>query len=114
MLAAQAKLDIAIKELKAARDELDKCRSKQMGLRDCKRRFADLLNQKEAMLRELNTADYFFEGIFADWAVMDRIHHSQEQIAGTQRQIGVKSWTICCRKLSAGRIPRVCGSKNSL
>ena len=28
----------------------------------------------------LEFADYFFDGIFADWAVLDRIHQSQEQV----------------------------------
>lgn len=199
MIAAQAKLDVAVKELKVARDELDKCQSEQMKLRDCERRFAELLNQKEAMLRKSNTAgaaeilrleaeiaslenyktelqeaiaaglcaqqtaahvassldsadgfaiwdvvggglitdlmkhsclddaqnqvyqlqedlrhfrteladvsiqadlqvnmdgflrfaDYFFDGIFVDWAVRDRINNSQEQVDRTHRQIGI-------------------------
>ena len=35
----------------------------------------------------LRMADYFFDGIFADWAVLDRIHQSQEQIQNTRGQI---------------------------
>ncbi len=197
MLAAQAKLDVAVRELKAAGEELDKCQSELMNLGDCERRFAELLKQKEDALCESNAAeaaeilrlegeiaslenykseleeaiaagmcaqqtaagvassldsadgfatwdllgggmiadlikhsqlddaqnqvyrlqedlrhfkteladvtiqadiqvnmdgflrfaDYFFDGIFADWAVKDRIHNSREQVARTQRQI---------------------------
>lgn len=35
----------------------------------------------------LRVADYFFDGIFADWAVLDRIHQSQDQIQDTKSQI---------------------------
>lgn len=35
----------------------------------------------------LRVADYFFDGIFADWAVLDRIHQSQEQVQYTRNQI---------------------------
>lgn len=35
----------------------------------------------------LRFADYFFDGLFADWAVMDRIDRSQEQAGQTRRQI---------------------------
>lgn len=36
----------------------------------------------------LRMADYFFDGIFADWAVLDRIQNSQAQVQGTRAQIG--------------------------
>lgn len=35
----------------------------------------------------LRFADYFFDGLFADWAVLDRIHQSQEQMESTRNQI---------------------------
>lgn len=35
----------------------------------------------------LRVADYFFDGIFADWAVLDRIQQSQSQVQHTQSQI---------------------------
>lgn len=35
----------------------------------------------------LRVADYLFDGIFADWAVLDQIHHSQEQVETTRSQI---------------------------
>ena len=35
----------------------------------------------------LRFADYFFDGLFADWAVLDRINQSQEQVHSTKRQI---------------------------
>lgn len=36
----------------------------------------------------LRMADYFFDGIFADWAVLDRIQNSQAQVQETRNQIG--------------------------
>ena len=35
----------------------------------------------------LRFADYFFDGLFADWAVLDKIGQSREQVCSTQRQI---------------------------
>ena len=35
----------------------------------------------------LRVADYLFDGIFADWAVLDHIHQSQEQMQYTREQI---------------------------
>ncbi len=35
----------------------------------------------------LKFADFFFDGLFADWAVMDKICKAQEQIKDTKRQI---------------------------
>ena len=35
----------------------------------------------------LRFADYFFDGLFADWAVLDKINQSQERVRSTQRQI---------------------------
>lgn len=35
----------------------------------------------------LRFADYFFDGIFADWMVLDRIHQSQGQVEDTKKQI---------------------------
>lgn len=35
----------------------------------------------------LRVADYLFDGIFADWAVLDRIHRSQEQVEDTEHEI---------------------------
>lgn len=35
----------------------------------------------------LRVADYLFDGIFADWAVLDRIHQSQAQVQNTKTQI---------------------------
>lgn len=35
----------------------------------------------------LRFADYFFDGLFADWAVLDSIHGSQQQIADTRAQV---------------------------
>lgn len=35
----------------------------------------------------LRVADYLFDGIFADWAVLDQIHRSQDQVQHTRNQI---------------------------
>ena len=35
----------------------------------------------------LRFADFFFDGLFADWAVLDHIHHSQQQVESTLSQI---------------------------
>src|SRR5699024_7962241 len=35
----------------------------------------------------LLVADYLFDGIFADWAVLDKIGRSQEQVNDTRNQI---------------------------
>ncbi|WP_369282387.1 hypothetical protein [Oscillibacter sp. GMB15532] len=35
----------------------------------------------------LRFADYFFDGLFADWAVLDSIHSSQQQIGSTRCQV---------------------------
>ena len=35
----------------------------------------------------LRFADYFFDGLFADWAVLDKISQSKEQVHSTRRQI---------------------------
>ena len=35
----------------------------------------------------LSFADYFFDGLFADWTVMNRINQSQTQVADTKAQI---------------------------
>lgn len=35
----------------------------------------------------LRLADYFFDGLFADWAVMDKISQSQSQVQSTKSQI---------------------------
>ena len=45
---------------------------------------ADMQVQVDGFLR---FADFFFDGIFADWAVMNRIHDAQQQVEGTRDQI---------------------------
>lgn len=45
---------------------------------------ADVQAQIDGFLR---FSDYFFDGLFADWAVLDSIHSSQDQIASTHAQV---------------------------
>lgn len=46
--------------------------------------YADLQVNIDGFLR---FADYVFDGLFADWTVLDRIHQSQEQVQATRTQI---------------------------
>lgn len=45
---------------------------------------ADIQAQVDGFLR---FADYFFDGLFADWAVLDSIHSSQGEISSTRSQV---------------------------
>ena len=45
---------------------------------------ADLQVNVDGFLR---FADYFFDGLFADWAVLDKISQSKEQVQNTKQQI---------------------------
>lgn len=45
---------------------------------------ADMRVQIDGFLR---FADYFFDGLFADWAVLDRIKQAQSQVSDTRTQI---------------------------
>lgn len=44
----------------------------------------------------LRFADYFFDGIFADWMVLDRIYQSQRQVEDTKR--GIDQVLLCLKK----------------
>ena len=46
--------------------------------------YADLQVNIDGFLR---FADYVFDGLFADWAVLDQVHQSQEQVQATRAQI---------------------------
>ena len=41
-----------------------------------------------AVIGFLRFADYFFDGLFADWAVADRISESMSAVQKTRNQIG--------------------------
>lgn len=45
---------------------------------------ADMHVNVEGFLR---FADYFFDGLFMDWAVLDQIHNAQKQVKETRQQI---------------------------
>lgn len=78
----------------AKHSHLDEAQSQINKLQDQLRRYhteladvtiqADVQAQIDGFLR---FADYFFDGLFADWAVLDSIHSSQEQIASTHAQV---------------------------
>lgn len=62
----------------------------QVELRRFQTELADVRVSSDLQVRIdgfLRFADYFFDGLFADWAVMDRIQQSQEQVQQTRDQI---------------------------
>ena len=78
----------------AKHSHLDSAQVQIDGLQDLLRRYhteladvavaADIQAQIDGFLL---FADYFFDGLFADWAVLDSIHGSQEQISATRWQV---------------------------
>lgn len=78
----------------AKHSELDQAQGEVEQLQLCLDRFrteladvtirADMQVQIDGFLR---FADYFFDGLFADWAVMDRIGRAQDQVRNTRTQI---------------------------
>lgn len=62
----------------------------QSQLRRFKTELADVTIQADFQVNVdgfLRFADYFFDGLFADWAVMDRIGRAKEQVSRTANQI---------------------------
>ena len=62
----------------------------QSQLRRFKTELADVTIQADMQVNVdgfLRFADYFFDGLFADWAVLDRISQSQSQVQSTRDQI---------------------------
>lgn len=78
----------------AKHDQLDKAQasveSLQSQLRHFKTELADVTITADFQVSIdgfLRMADYFFDGLFTDWAVLDQIHQSQAQIQDTRNQI---------------------------
>jgi len=62
----------------------------QSQLRQFKTELADVTIHADMQVNVdgfLRFADYFFDGLFADWAVMDKISKSQDQVQKTRNQI---------------------------
>ena len=62
----------------------------QSQLRRFKTELADVTIQVDMQVNVdgfLRFADYFFDGLFADWAVLDKINQSQSQVQNTKSQI---------------------------
>lgn len=62
----------------------------QSQLRRFKTELADVTIQADMQVNVdgfLRFADYFFDGLFADWAVRDKINQSQSQVQNTKSQI---------------------------
>ena len=78
----------------AKHSHLDEAQSKVQNLQSELRRFktelsdvtinADMQVSVDGFLR---FADYFFDGLFADWAVMDKISQSKSSVQSTKSQI---------------------------
>ena len=79
-LAKHEHLDEAQSHIESLQSDL---RSFKTELSDVEIR-ADMQITVEGFLR---FADFFFDGLFADWAVLDHIHHSQQQVESTLSQI---------------------------
>lgn len=68
----------------------DKIRDLQWGLQSFKTELADVeiyADIKVTIDDFLKFADYFFDGIFADWAVLDKISESKSKITSTRYEI---------------------------
>ena len=62
----------------------------QSQLRRFKTELADVTIQADMQVNVdgfLRFADYFFDGLFADWAVLDKINQSQSQVQNTKSKI---------------------------
>ena len=72
-------------------DEAQACvESLQSQLRRFKTELADVTIAADFQVNIdgfLRVAVYFFDGLFADWAVLDQIHQSQDQVQNTRSQI---------------------------
>lgn len=78
----------------AKHSHLDRAQSEVEQLQLCLNRFRSELadvtiraNMQVQIDGFLRFADYFFDGLFADWAVMDRIKQAQSQVWDTRTQI---------------------------
>ncbi len=79
-LAKHAHLDDAQAQISELQDTLRRYRTELSDVTI----HADIQVQIEGFLR---FADYFFDGLFADWTVLNSIHSSQEQISTTRSQV---------------------------
>lgn len=71
-------------------DAQEKIEQLQVQLRRFKTELADVTIQADMQVSIdgfLRFADYFFDGLFADWAVLDKIEESQGQVKQTKQQI---------------------------
>lgn len=78
----------------AKHEHLDEAQSHIESLQSDLRRFKTELSDVEVHANMqvtiegfLRFADFFFDGLFADWAVLDHIHQSQQQVESTLAQI---------------------------
>ena len=62
----------------------------QSQLRSFRTELSDVIIQADIQVNVddfLRFADYFFDGLFADWTVLDKINDSQKQVENTKKQI---------------------------
>ena len=63
----------------------------------------------------LRFADFFFDGLFADWVVLDHIHHSQQQVESTLSQIeNLLSQLKATQSNTEGEIARLSAARDEL
>lgn len=71
-------------------DAQEKIEQLQVQLRRFKTELADVTVHADMQVNIdgfLRFADYFFDGLFADWAVLEKIEESQKQVKQTRHQI---------------------------
>jgi len=80
-MAKHSHLDKAQRKIEQLQEELRRFKTE---LADVTTIHVDLQVSIEGFLR---FADYFFDGLFADWAVMDKINQSKARVRNTKEQI---------------------------
>ena len=106
----------------AKHSHLDEAQSKVLKLQGELRRFktelADVTLQADMQVNVdgfLRFADYFFDGLFADWAVMSKIKKSQSSVTNTKSQIeSVLSKLQSMETATEGEIGKLEGEKEVL
>lgn len=90
----------------------------QVALRNLKTELADVRFTADIHIQIdgfLRFADYFFDGIIADWVVLNRIYKSQEQVAETKKQIqSVLAKLNILNKENEGRIEELKRQREAL
>lgn len=95
-MAKHSRLDEAQKEIEYLQSQLRRFKTELADVAI----YADIQVSVEGFLR---FADYFFDGLFADWAVLDHIEQSQEQMRSVKSQVQSVLYRLEELSQSAGR-----------